>query len=104
MGQVAEARTGRRSYPREPLPDDIARDILGRISGLTGKRALGVTSLERADDGWTVEVEVLEDSRIPSSSDMLGLYRTRLDEDGQLLEFHRIRRYSRGKGDVSEVA
>ncbi|MER7008161.1 gas vesicle protein GvpO [Dactylosporangium sp. NPDC000555] len=99
------ARAPARTRREEPSPIDIARAALEHIAGLTGKRTLGVTSLQRADDdGWVVEVEVLEDSRIPSSGDILGLYRTRLGADATVLAFNRIRRYTRGRGDVSEVA
>ncbi|MFG2041820.1 gas vesicle protein GvpO [Dactylosporangium sp. NPDC048998] len=103
---TARARREEEPEPRRreaPSPDDIARAGLHNIAGLTGKRTLGVTSLQRSEEGWVVEVEVLEDSRIPSSSDILGLYRIRLDVDGSVVAFSRIRRYSRGKGD-SEVA
>ncbi|MEV8516053.1 gas vesicle protein GvpO [Dactylosporangium sp. NPDC051484] len=102
----APARTRREEPPRreEASPTDIARAALEHIAGLTGKRTLGVTSLERSDDDWVVEVEVLEDSRIPSSGDILGLYRTRLGTDGTVMAFNRIRRYSRGRSDISEVA
>jgi gas vesicle protein GvpO len=49
------------------------------------------------DDGWLVEVEMIEDRRIPSSSDVLALYEVELDLDGELLAYHRVRRYLRGQ-------
>jgi hypothetical protein len=56
-----------------------------------------MTSVElTADDGWVVEFEVLEERRIPSSSDILALYEVELDADGELLAFRRTRRYLRG--------
>jgi hypothetical protein len=60
---------------------------------------LGATSVMPTDDGWTVEVEVVEDRRIPSSTDMLALYEVVLDLDGELLSYRRTRRYVRGVGD-----
>jgi hypothetical protein len=100
---VKERREERQ--PREALsPDAVTRAAVRDIAELTGKQPLGITSLKRTDSGWEVEVEVLEDRRIPSSSDILGLYRAEIGADGSLVEFRRIRRYPRGKGDSSEVA
>lgn len=42
---------------------------------------------------------MVEDRRIPSSTDMLALYEVVLDMDGELLSYKRTRRYSRGAGD-----
>jgi hypothetical protein len=66
------------------------------VLDLTGKPAESVTGLERADDGWTVEVEVLELERIPSTTDVLATYQVSLDDDGELLGCRRVRRYLRG--------
>ncbi len=66
---------------------------------LTGKEPEGVTSVERAEDGWLVGVEVVEDRRIPSSSDILATYEAVLDMDGDLLSYRRVGRYPRGRGD-----
>ncbi|MEU2001213.1 gas vesicle protein [Rhodococcus sp. NPDC019627] len=80
-----------------PLPaPEIAQVALRDITKLTGKQPLGATSVMPSDDGWTVEIEVVEDRRIPSSADMLALYEVVLDLDGQLLSYRRTRRYMRG--------
>lgn len=80
-----------------------ARAGLEQIAELSGKQPSGVTSLERVDDGWLVGVEVVEDRRIPSSSDILALYIAQISGDGSLEGYHRTRRYQRGRGDSGEV-
>ncbi|MFD0000573.1 gas vesicle protein GvpO [Nocardia sp. NPDC127526] len=65
------------------------------IAELTGKAVLGATGVRPAEQGWTVEVEVLEDAHIPSSEDVLALYELELDEHGKLLSYRRIRRGKR---------
>ncbi|MDH6292565.1 gas vesicle protein [Rhodococcus sp. NM-2] len=83
-----------------PLPAPEIAEIATRdIAQLTGKKPLGATSVMPTDDGWTVEVEVVEDRRIPSSTDMLAMYEVVLDLDGELLSYRRTRRYIRGVGD-----
>ena len=44
-------------------------------------------------------VEVVEVSRIPDSADILAVYDVRLDADGDLISYRRLRRYARGQLD-----
>ncbi|NBH01749.1 gas vesicle protein GvpO [Amycolatopsis sp. SID8362] len=68
------------------------------VGELITSEPTSVTSVEPADDdGWLVEVEVLEERRIPSSADMLALYEVELDPDGALLAYRRTKRYARGR-------
>ena len=78
-----------------------ARVALRQILELTDKQAESITGVERREDGWTVNIEVVEDRRIPSSADILATYETRIDWDGELMSYRRVRRYSRGRGDSS---
>jgi Gas vesicle synthesis protein GvpO len=88
----------------KPLPAaEIARAGLEQIAGLTGRETQGVVSLEPEEDGWVVGVEVVEDRRIPSSTDVLALYEAVLDRRGNLVAYARKRRYARGKSDSGEV-
>ena len=72
---------------------------LEQITELTGKAPESVTGVGRSKDGWRVTVEVVEDRRIPSSTDILATYEAEIDGDGELLSYRRVRRYSRGRGD-----
>ena len=81
-----------------------AAAALAHLEELTSKVPQGATSVEPTDDGWVVEVEVVEDRRIPSSADMLALYEVEIDLDGVLLAYRRTRRYGRGAGDTGTRA
>lgn len=72
---------------------------LRQITELTGKEPEGVTGVDRGEDGWVVAVEVVEDRRVPSSSDILAIYEIELDMDGELMSYRRVKRYPRGRGD-----
>jgi hypothetical protein len=92
--------------PRQDAPRAASRPRLGatkiaanaaqQLLELTGRAAEGVTGLERSDDGWTVQVEVVEVRRIPDTTDVLGLYEVTTDEQGELMGYRRLRRYTRG--------
>ncbi|MEU6203543.1 gas vesicle protein [Micromonospora musae] len=106
---------GGRTRRREPEPEEwtddeeyveplsaaeAAREGLRQVIELTGREPVGTTSLKSVRDGWLIGVEVIEDRRIPASTDLLGLYEVELDIDGALLGYRRVRRYQRGKGEV----
>ena len=74
----------------------IAARAAEQLLELTGREVEGVTGLERTDDGWTVEVEVVEVRRIPDTTDVLALYELTVDSDGDLEGYRRLRRYGRG--------
>ncbi|HKS49756.1 MAG TPA: gas vesicle protein GvpO [Amycolatopsis sp.] len=99
---MAAAKSRRDVEPSAPDGEEelsavsIASKALDVLSGLTTKPLNGVTSVEPIEDGWLVEIEVLEERRIPSSSDMLALYEVELGFDGTLLAYRRTRRYGRG--------
>jgi Gas vesicle synthesis protein GvpO len=86
-------RPGRRSAP---TAEAIARLAADYVAEMTGKEPETITSLERTDDRvWRVDVEVVETRRIPDSTDILAVYEAELDADGELLSYHRVKRYSR---------
>ena len=70
------------------------------ITRFTGKEPETVTQIARSDAGWVVGVEVVEDRRIPSSSDILAIYEVRIDREGEVDGYRRTARYSRGRGNT----
>jgi Gas vesicle synthesis protein GvpO len=98
-GQPRSARRSRKGM----TAGEAAKAALREIAALTAKQPEGVTEVERTEDGWTVGIELVEDQRIPSSSDILAIYETTIDADGELLSYRRVRRYARGRGDSEEL-
>jgi hypothetical protein len=97
-----EARSRTSGSPRRDASltaPDAAQKGLRQIAELTGKEPEGITGIEPAENGWIVGVEVVEDRRIPSSTDILATYETEFDVSGELLSYRRVRRYARGRGD-----
>ncbi|SDH40970.1 Gas vesicle synthesis protein GvpO [Sinosporangium album] len=95
----------RERRPRGGRPHTLSAGEAGgaglrHITGLTGREAEGVTLVKPVEDGWIVDVEVVEDRRIPSSGDILALYEAELDAEGDLESYRRLRRYRRGSGDI----
>jgi hypothetical protein len=86
--------TVRRSEKRAPI-----RDVLGQavseLAVLTGRDVVGVSAVERTDDGWRVDIEVVELERIPDTTSVLATYEVELDGSGELTSYRRVRRYNR---------
>ncbi|WP_333776741.1 gas vesicle protein GvpO [Saccharopolyspora oryzae] len=78
---------------------EVARMAVRQVYELTGRQPEGVTSLERSETGWVVDVEVVESRRVPDTADILAVYEAELDEDGDLVSYRRVDRYARGRGN-----
>jgi hypothetical protein len=80
----------------------VARVARSQLSELTGRPVESVLGLRHDDDGWKVTVEIVELSRIPNSTDLLGCYVVAVDDDGELVGYERVRRYQRGQAGGDE--
>ncbi|SDX63320.1 Gas vesicle synthesis protein GvpO [Saccharopolyspora shandongensis] len=94
-----EDRRGSDDGGRSLKAAEAAQLAVRQVHELTGRQPEGVTSLERAENGWRVSVEVVESHRVPDTADILAVYEAELDQDGDLLSYRRVDRYSRGRGD-----
>lgn len=81
---------------------EAAKAAARQVADVIAKSPEGVVSVEPVEDGWVVEVEVLEDRHVPSSSDVLAIYEIELDEGGALVAYRRTQRYRRGRGPSGE--
>jgi len=100
-GSGARTSAPRASARKKMSGMAVAREAAQQLLELTGREAEGVTGLERTEDGWKVEVEVVEVRRIPDTTDVLAIYEIEADEEGNVEGYRRLRRYSRGTGGDS---
>ncbi|MDQ0845897.1 gas vesicle protein [Streptomyces sp. V1I6] len=77
----------------------VMRSAADQLAELLGRPPESVSALTRTEDGWEADVEVLEVERIPDTTSVLASYRVTLDEEGDLVEYRRTRRYTRGQID-----
>ncbi|MET9391070.1 gas vesicle protein [Streptomyces sp. NPDC006624] len=88
------------SAPKRPNPMEVLRQARGQLAELTGMEAESVSSFEQTEDGWALEVEVLELERVPDTMSLMASYQVELDSEGQLTGYRRVRRYERGRSDA----
>lgn len=98
-GAQRTTRAPRTQSRPKPRSVEVAARAAREFRELTGKDQEGIVGLQRTEDGWTVQVEVVEVRRIPDTTDMLGVYDIDTDAHGSLEGYRRVRRYVRGSGE-----
>ncbi|MFF5157639.1 gas vesicle protein [Streptomyces sp. NPDC000348] len=97
--ETRDSTSNNRSTKR-PSPMEVLRQARGQLAELTGMEAESVSSFEQTEEGWALEVEVLELERVPDTMSLMASYQVELDPDGQLTGYRRVRRYERGRADA----
>lgn len=100
-----DAHTSRESTEKtratkRPSPMEVLRQARGQLAELTGMEAESVSSFEQTEEGWALEVEVLELERVPDTMSLMASYQVELGPDGELIGYRRVRRYERGRADA----
>jgi len=70
---------------------DAIQKAREELNTLIGLEIESTVSAEPNADGWRVTLEAIEKKAIPDSLDILAVYETMLDADGNMSEFKRIR-------------
>ncbi|GGB35338.1 hypothetical protein GCM10011492_27530 [Flexivirga endophytica] len=87
--------------PKRVSASEAASSAARQLLQLIDRDYEGITGIERRsgddEDGWTVQVDVLEMMRVPDTTDLLATYEVDTDSDGELLAYRRVRRYIRGE-------
>lgn len=79
--------------------DAVAKLAAEKLAALTGLKLSSVVGVLRDEAGWKVTVEMVEKKSIPEALDVLACYEVRVGEDGELLEFTRVRLRKRADTD-----
>ncbi|MDY0812770.1 gas vesicle protein [Kitasatospora purpeofusca] len=97
-GEAGAAGAARRRSRRVSAPQAMSY-AAEQLAQLLGRVPESVSALKPTEDGWRADVEVVELERIPETTSVMASYRVSLDEEGELVAYERIRRYTRGQID-----
>lgn len=98
MATESDARGPERgSDNHRPPLRDVVDSSMQDFSTLIGRPLVGVSGVQRRDDGWTILFEVTELERIPVSTSVLALYEVQTDDRGGITGYRRLRRYHRSQ-------
>ncbi len=70
---------------------EVVEKARSELSKLTALEIGSTVGTARDEEGWVVSMEVIEKHSLPDGMDVLATYETKLDPDGNMLEFKRIR-------------
>ena len=74
----------------QALPSIVTRTA-AVLSDVTGLKPVEVTGIAPDDQGWRLQVELLELAKIPPSSDVIAEYEVMVDCEGGLRSFQKMR-------------
>lgn len=77
---------------------DVVQRIRRELSDVLDLEVERVTGLERHEETWRAQADVVEVSRVPPSTDVLATYEVTTDDDGHVAGFERVRRFRRSEG------
>jgi hypothetical protein len=75
------------------------RTAMDQLAQLVGRTSDSVSRLERTENGWSFQVEIVELERVPQSTSVLGSYTVETDDDGNVRSYGRTRRYYRNQAE-----
>ena len=76
----------------------IVEQAKRQMAAITGLAPETVARFDRAEEGWTVAIDMVEHRAIPRTNDLLASFEVRLDEGGQVLRWKRTGRFLRSHG------
>ena len=81
---------------------EIVNRARSELHALTGLEVSSTLEAAKEGDEWRVSIEVVEKRSIPDAMDILAIYETRVDQEGNMLEFKRVRMRKRIDTEESE--
>lgn len=87
---------GGRSDGPTPI-SQVVRTGADAFAALHGRQPDSVSGVQQVDEGWRLDMEVVELERIPPSTTVMATYEVDLDADGEVRGYRRKRRYYRNQ-------
>ncbi len=69
-----------------------------QMAAITGLSPETVARFDREDEGWCVNIDMIEHRAIPRTNDLLASFEVKLDGDGNVLRWKRTGRFLRSQG------
>ena len=81
---------------------EVIQKARSELNELTGLEISSTVGAEKEGEEWRVTLEVVEKHSIPDGMDILGMYETRFDPDGNMQNFRRTRMRKRNDTEGAE--
>ena len=78
---------------------EVQKKALPEIKELLKKEPETMSSVEKTNEGWTLQCEVLEKKSVPETFDLLKVFEFKLDTNAKIKGFKQLKKIRRG--DIS---
>ncbi len=78
---------------------EIQEKVAPQIKKLLNKEPECISSIEKTNEGWRLECDVLDKKSIPETFDILKVFEFILDKDAKVTNFKQVRKIRRGTID-----
>jgi hypothetical protein len=68
---------------------EVTERAKAQLAEATNLKPLVVSGADRDGEGWRLQVEMVELSRVPEAQDLIGAYDVLLSDEGDLLQWRR---------------
>jgi len=75
---------------------EVQEKVIPQIKKLIRKEPESISFLEKTQDGWTVNCDVLEKKSVPETYDLLKILEFKLDKNANVISFKQLRKVRRG--------
>jgi hypothetical protein len=75
----------------------LVEDTKRQMTAITGLPPDTISRLDRSDDGWMLNIDMLEHRSVPRTQDLLASFEVALDDSGQIMRWRRTGRFVRGQ-------
>lgn len=69
--------------------EEFAELAKKKLSSILGKKIYGISAMTPESEGWSVEIEAVEEEHLASAYDIIGVYEAHFDKEGDLLKWNR---------------
>ena len=76
----------------------LIEDTKRQMTVITGLSPETVSEFDRAEQGWRLNIDMLEHRSIPRTQDLLASFEVELDDAGHVARWRRTGRFMRGQG------
>lgn len=76
--------------------EEAAEMAKKKLADALKKKAYATTNISKDGEGWKATVEIVEEEHMPSQFDIIGVYEVKMDKDGKLISWNRIKSRKRG--------
>lgn len=75
---------------------EFQKKALPQIKEMLKKEPESISNIEKTNEGWKIQCEILEKKSVPETFDLLKVFEFKLDNNAKVIGFTQLRKIRRG--------